>query len=153
MKTSILAGSVLAASLTALAFTTPVQAQLVSADVIVRSGPVRGHVVVDDGYSTYERRRVYEQPTRVVVVERVRGHGRFHNWKRHGYRQVRVYYVEGRYYDRYDRHRPGMREVVVYERDGHYYRDRDYDRDYDRDHRDHRDRDNHHDRDHDRWDH
>ena len=153
MRTSIVAGSAFAASLAAMALAAPIQAQLVSADVVIRSGPVRGHVVVDDGYSTYRRRPVvYERPARVIVVERIhpREHGRY--WKHHGYREVSLFYVDGRYYDRYDRHRPGMREVIVYEHDGHYYRDDDRDR-YDRrdDYRD-RDRDRHDNRDHDHWD-
>lgn len=156
MRTSIVAGSALAASLAAFAVAAPLQAQLVRADVVVRSGPVRGHVVIDDGYSTYRRPPVvvYERPARVIVVERFRNRGEWRRWKRHGYQQISLYYVDGRYYDR---GRSGAREVVVYERNGHYYRDCDDDR-YDRNRRrddDHyrdRDRDRHHDRDHDRWD-
>jgi hypothetical protein len=34
---------------------------------------------------------------------------------------VVVYYRDGRYYDRYVRGGPLMREVVIYERDGRYY--------------------------------
>ena len=163
MKTNIVAGSLLAASLAALAFAAPApaQAQVISADVRVRTGPVRGRVVVDDGYSTYRRHPVvYERPARVIVVERIKGRGRFKHWQRHGYRQVRVYYVDGRYFDRFDRRR-GMREVVVYERDGRYYRDDCDDRDHRRDDDRYRDRDrdgdrdwdrNRDHRDHDRWD-
>ena len=155
MKTSIVAGSVFAASLAAMALAAPIQAQLVSADVVIRSGPVRGHVVVDDGYSTYHRRPVvYERPARVIVVEHVYRHEHIRHWKRHGYRQARLFYVDGRYYDRYDLRHPGMREVIVYERDGRYYRDDDRDQ-YDR-RDDYRDRDRDHSRhsthDHDRWD-
>jgi hypothetical protein len=137
----------------------PLSAQHVDADIVVRSRPVSGRVVVDHGHSTYRRpapvvvhrpaRRVVvveRHAPRVVVVERAHRHGRHHRkwWVRRGYRPVTVYYVDGRYYDRYDRHRPGIREVVVYERDGRYYRDWDdrYDRDYRDDRYDHdRDRD------------
>lgn len=105
---------------TALAFAAPLHAQLVHADVVVRGGPVLGHVVVDDGYSTYRRPPavVYERPARVVVVERFRNRGEWRRWQRDGYRRVTVYYADGRYYDR---SRPGAREVVVYERNGHFY--------------------------------
>ena len=49
------------------------------------------------------------------------GHRR-EDWRQRGYRQLVVYYRDGRYYDRTVRDRPAMREVVVYERDGRYYR-------------------------------
>ena len=39
----------------------------------------------------------------------------------HGFRQVVVYYRDGRYYDRTCAAGPLMREVVVYERNGRYY--------------------------------
>lgn len=120
----------------------PVHAQRVEAGVVVRSGPVAGHVVLRDGYSTYRRptaRRVVvvERP-RVVVVERARGHWSHKHWTRRGYRPVTVYYWDGRYYDRPIGHRHGVHTIVVWERDGRFYRD--YDRHYDRD------------CDHDRWD-
>jgi len=52
-------------------------------------------------------------------VERLRQrHGK--HWKRHGYREVVVYYIDGRYYDRAGWDRRGY-EVVVYERDGRFY--------------------------------
>jgi len=145
MKTTIVAASAVAA----LALAAPLHAQRVSADVVVRTGPVRGHVAINDGYSTYRRAPVvvYERPTRVIVVERFRHRGDFRRWKQRGFRRVTVFYVDGRYYDHYNRHRPGVREVVVYERDGRYYHDC-YDRDYrdHRDHRDYRDRDDYRDR-------
>jgi hypothetical protein len=55
-------------------------------------------------------------PARVIVVERVyvRHHGALRHWQRHGYRPVVVYYRDGRYYDRYLRGGPPMREVVIY---------------------------------------
>jgi len=120
MRTSIVAGSLIAA----LSLVAPLSAQRVSADVAIRSGPVTSRVVVGDGYSTYRRPVVYRRvPARVIVVERVylRHHAARRHWQRHGYRPVAVYYREGRYYDRYVRGGPPMREVVIYERDGRYY--------------------------------
>jgi hypothetical protein len=120
MRTSIVAGSLLAA----LWLAAPLSAQRVSADVAIRGGPVAGRVVVGDGYSTYRRPVVYRRvPARVIVVERVyvrHGHA-FRNWSRHGFRQVVVFYRDGRYYDRDVRGGPPMREVVIYERNGRYY--------------------------------
>ena len=122
MKTSTLAWS-LVAGLTILA--TPLHAQQVAAQVVVRSGPVTGHVVVDDGYSSYRRpvRRVVEEryAPRVIRVERFRHrHGK--HWRVNRYREVIVYYIDGRYYDRIGRDHPRAHEVVVYERDGRFYR-------------------------------
>jgi len=130
MKTSIVAGSLLAA----LSLVAPLHGQQVAADVVLRSGPVAGRVVIGDGYSTYRRPVVYRRaPERVIVVERVhRRHHRNAHWRKHGYRLVVVYYRDGRYYDRYVRGWPAMQEVVVYERDGRFYRDCD---DHDRDDR------------------
>ena len=149
MRTSIVAGSLVAALFAAA----PVQAQRVGADVIIRSGPISGRVVVNDGYSTYRRAPQYR---RVVVVERVQPRlvqvYRFHrhheakDWRRYGYRPVTVYYVDGRYYDHWVGYRPGLREVVVYERDGRYFRGCDHDRRHDHDRHDH---DRH---DHEYWD-
>jgi hypothetical protein len=145
MKTSIVAGSLLAA----LSLVAPLHGQQVAADVVVRSGPVAGHVVIGDAYSTYRRPVVYRRaPARVIVVERVRQHRPNHDrqWRRHGYRPVTLYYVDGRYYDRYVRGRQEVREVVVYERNGRFYREYDDDREWDgrshrldRDGRDHDD--------------
>ena len=138
MKTSIVAGSLLAA----LSLVTPLHSQQVAADVVLRSGPVAGRVVIGDEYSTYRRPAVVYRraPTRVIVVERVRRRNhRQADWRKQGYRQVVVYYQDGRYYDRYDRGQPAMQEILVYERDGRYYRECDDDRDgrYDRRDRDH----------------
>jgi hypothetical protein len=164
MKASIVAGSLLSGLfLVAL----PMQAQQVSADVIVHGGPVAGRVVVGDGYSTYLRAPVvYRRPAprRVVVVERpaprvilVERSHRYRSaafWRRHGFRPVVLYYADGRYFDRPVWHRGGYaREVIVYERDGRFYRDWDEDRRgwddrYDRE--DRYDRDGH-ERDH-HWD-
>lgn len=120
MRTSIVAGSLLAA----LSLATPLSAQRVSADVAIRSGPVAGRVVVGDGYSTYRRPMAYRRaPARIIVVERVylRHRAAFRHWQRHDYRAVVAYYRDGRYYDRYLRGGPPMREVLIYERGGRYY--------------------------------
>jgi hypothetical protein len=149
MNATVFAGSLLSG----LILTAPLSAQQVAANVFVRGGPVSGHVIVENGYSTYRRPPVvvYRRPEarqvvvveryapRVIVVEQVRHHRRSGYWVRHGYRPVTLYYVDGRYYDRWYGGR-GVREIVVYERGGRYYdacedhRDydhRDYDRDYD----------------------
>ena len=121
MKTSIVAGSLLVA----LSLVGPLQAQ-VAADVVVRSGPVAGRVVVGDGYSSYRRPVVYQRvPARVIVVERVYvRHQRFaKHWRHQGFRPVVLYYRDGRYYDRRFRGGPVMREIVVYERNGRYYQE------------------------------
>jgi len=145
MKASIVAGSLLS-GLVLVAL--PMQAQQVSADVFVHGGPVAGHVVVGNGYSTYHRAPVvYRRPAprrvvvverpgpRVVVVERAHRYRSAAFWRRHGFRPVVLYYIDGRYFDRPVRHRGYAREVIVYERDGRYYRDWDDDRDDH--HRDH----------------
>jgi hypothetical protein len=148
MRTSIATGSLL----TALLLAQPAHAQQVLADVVLQSGPVAGHMVIGNGYSTYGRQRVIyrrtpvrrvvvvEQAPRVIVVERARYHGQSH-WKRFGYRPVTLYYVDGRYFDRsFDR--AGVRQVVVYERGGRYYDACGQDRRHDHD-RHERDRHSH----------
>jgi hypothetical protein len=162
MKASVVAGALLSGL---VLIASSLQAQQVSADVVIRSGPVAGRVVVGDGYSTYRRPPVvvYERPVarrvvvverygpRVVVVERVHRNKHARHWKRHGFRPVTLYYVDGRYYDRRVGYARGAREVIVYERDGRYYEDCGHDvrhhDDRDRDHRgyDHRDHDDRHD--------
>jgi hypothetical protein len=154
MRTSIAAGSLL----TALLLARPAHAQQLLADVVLQSGPVAGHVVIGDAYSTYGRQRVvYRRPPvrrvvvvqpapRIIVVERARYRG-WSEWNRFGYRPVTLYYVDGRYFDRWS-NRAGLRQVVVYERGGRYFRECDQEDRYDRDrhqrgHREHRD--------HDRW--
>jgi hypothetical protein len=134
MKTSIVAGSLFVA----LSLVGPLNAQQVAADVVVWSGPIAGRVIVGDGYSTYRRPVVYRRvvPTRVVVVERVfvRHHRLEKHWRQRGFRQVVLYYRDGRYYDRYVRGGPVMRQVVVYERNGRLYHEcdeRDWDDRYD----------------------
>jgi len=144
MRTSIATGSLLSALLLAQ----PAQAQQVLADIVLHSGPVAGHVFIGDAYSTYGRQRVIyrrppvrrmvvvEQAPRIIVVEGAQYRGRA-EWRRFGYRPVTLYYVDGRYFDR-SFNRPGLRQVVVYERGGRYFRDWDQD---DRYHRDRYDRD------------
>ena len=64
----------------------------------------------------------YEAGRDVIVVERThvpRGHA-YGWWKKHGYREVTVYYDGARYYSR-RLESPGFRAVVVYQRDGKYY--------------------------------
>jgi hypothetical protein len=131
MKPSILATAFLA-SLALIS--APLHAQRVSAEVVVHGGPVTGHVIVGDRYSTYRGRPVLvhrarrimvleRHGPRVILVERFR-HRHAKHWKR-GFRPIVVYYVDGRYYDRFDPSHSGVREVVVYERGGRYYRDGD----------------------------
>jgi len=118
MRTSIIAGSLLVG----FTFVAPLQAQQVAAAVVVRSGPVAGHVVVGREYSTYRRPVTYQPaPARVIVVERVyvRHRGLAHRWERQGYHRIVLFYRDGRYYDRAIRG-PDVREVVVYERGGRY---------------------------------
>ena len=140
MNANVLAGSLLSG----LVLATPLAAQQVAANVFVRSGPVSGHIVLDNGYSTYRRpeaRRVVvieRRAPRVIVVERVRAHRHEGYWVHRGYRTVTLYYVDGRYYDSWVSGR-GVRAIVVYERNGRYFDSwdghRDLDRDYDRDYR------------------
>jgi hypothetical protein len=123
MRTAFAGGFV--ASLAFIA--APLEGQAVSADVVVSSGPVAGHVVVRDQYSSYVPPRpfvVVERPVpRVIIVERLRRRHHAKHWKRYGYRPVVVYYADGRYYDRRYIHIRGLQRVVVYERAGRFYRD------------------------------
>jgi hypothetical protein len=136
MRTSAVTWSLIAGLLSAAV---PLHAQRVEAGVVVRSGPVAGHVVIRDGYSTYRRDgySTYRRPTarrvvvverpRIVVVERVHRHRPVKHWTRRGYHPVTLYYWDGRYYDRWDGHRHAVRTIVVWERDGRYYHDCDED--------------------------
>lgn len=129
MYTSIAAGSLLAA----LTLAAPLSGQQVAADVVLRGGPIAGHVMIGDAYSTYRRpvvvyRRAPERVVvveryapRVVMVERVRGHGYGRHWRKQGYQPVTLYYLDGRFYDREVREWPPMREVTVYQRNGRFY--------------------------------
>jgi hypothetical protein len=134
MKTSMAVG---ATALALAMFASPAQAQTVQAGVVVRSGPVRGHVVVGEPAPVV----VYREPVRrvvvveryhprTIVVERIRERRHRGWWRRHGYAVTTVYYDDDgdRYYNRRMYGRRGLREVAVYERDGRYYRvDRDDD--------------------------
>jgi len=130
MRTSIIAGSLLVG----LTLVAPLHAQQVAAAVVMRSGPVAGHVVVGREYSTYRRPVTYRpSPPRVIVVDRVyvRHPGAALRWQRQGYHRVVLFYRDGRYYDRAIRG-PDVREVVVYEQGGRYYQEcdgRDWDHD------------------------
>jgi hypothetical protein len=128
MRTSAVTWSLIAGLLSTAV---PLHAQRVEARVLVRSGPVAGHVVVRDGYSTYRhpaaRRVVAVERSRIIVVERVHRHRAAKHWTRRGYRPVTLYYWDGRYYDRWAGHRHGVRTIVVWERDGRYYHDCDDD--------------------------
>jgi hypothetical protein len=115
----------------------PARAQTaVSGGVVVRTGPVAGHVEVGSPPPVV----VVREPAReVIVVERTHvPHGEAHGWwKKHGYREVTVYYDGSRYYGRRVE-REGIRTAVVYERGGRYYLG---DEDGDRHHRHHGDHD------------
>lgn len=118
----------------------PARAQTtVEGGVVIQSGPVTGSVEV-----VSPRREVYSQPVReVIVVERMRTpHGQAHGWwKKHGYREITVYY-DGRHYYRRPLRRAGRHAVIVYQRAGRYYvfdkgdrkKERGHDRDERRDH-------------------
>jgi hypothetical protein len=132
MSARIVAGSLLATLLAAA----PAAAQNVAADVLVHSGLVVGQVTVGDAYASYRRRPaviVHRRPVarpivvveryapRVVVVERLHRHRSSRAWSRQGYRRVTLYYLDGRYYDRWSERWPHADEVVVYERGGRYF--------------------------------
>jgi len=130
-------------ALAALALPAGAQAQHVSADISIASGPVAGRVIVGDPYyrhPTYRHRPAYRE---VIVVRQHRGRGWYHS---RGYRPVRVYYDAYRdsYYDR--PYYGGLRAVMVYQNNGRYFFDGDrrdgyrqdgYRRDDDRRDRDH----------------
>lgn len=157
----ILAAVLLAAPVT-------LAAQRVSADIAIGGGPVSGRILIGDPYPYYHGDVAvrhyprYRPAYREVVI--LRGH-RGHGWyRRHGYHPVRAWYDAPRrfyYHDRPIHGRPGLREIVLWEREGRYiheldgssWRDeyRDW-RDRDRHWRDDRRRDDR-DRDDARWDH
>ena len=128
----------------------PAEAQRVSADIYVGTGPIRGHVRVGERPRYYRARHVVVQPRyrseRVIVIERRPQRLHVQRWRhhRHGSRvcvasrhdTVIVFYDarKDRFYDDY---RPGLREVAVYEHEGGLYRDWDRD-DYRRYHEDDR---------------
>ncbi len=127
MKTNIVVGGM---ALGLLLAARPAPAQMVQAGVVVRSGPVSGHVIVGEpapvvAYREPVRRVVVVDPyaPRVIVVESMDGppRGRAYEWWRNQYRPVVVYYDGYRYYDRWFG-RPGLRRLEVYERGGRFYR-------------------------------
>jgi hypothetical protein len=97
MKHMIMAGGTVALLLGLAA--APARAQTaVSGGVVVRSGPVTGHVEVGSPPPPVV---VVREPAReVIVVERTHvPHGEAHGWwKEHGYREVTVYYDGSHYY-------------------------------------------------------
>ena len=162
----------------------PLEAQRVSADIRIGSGPVDGRVIINPPYYYGRPRPIFVAPPRRVVVERVRFDRRFDrrwaydkhyrkdwerwhrdydHWRRDWYRRfgsdyrVAVLYYDGRDDCYYDRYRPGLEEIRVYERDGRFYRwdddESNYDDDrFDRGGRRDRDYDRHDDRDGNGWD-
>ncbi|HEU4647526.1 MAG TPA: hypothetical protein VFS33_00605 [Gemmatimonadales bacterium] len=143
MKTNMAVG---AAALALAMVASPAPAQTVQAGVVIRSGPVRGHVVVGEPVAYREPARrvvvVERYHPRTIVVERmeVRRYPRGW-WKRHGYVVTTAYYDDRAdcYYDRRISNRRGLREVTVYVRDGRYYRMDGDDRYYRRDRNDRHD--------------
>jgi hypothetical protein len=124
MKANVVVGGV---ALSLLLAAGPAHAQVVQAGVVIRSGPVTGHVVVG-------RPAVYRRPPRhvvvvsryaprAVVIERLYlPRGRAYGWwKGRGYRPVVVYYDGRRYYGQWFSG-PVLRRIEVYERGGHFYR-------------------------------
>jgi hypothetical protein len=133
MRSALVVGS---AAFALLLSASPTSAE--SQTVIISNRPVA---------VTVPARRVVQRGgwPRVIVVARIdlggnRGRGRGHGyaygrmdqrgWRARGYRPVAVYYVDGRYYDRWDDRFRGrnVRQEMVYERGGRYYRDWDDDR-------------------------
>lgn len=118
MKALTLAAALAVAAL----IPTPASAQ-VSAVIVIGNPPVYGPVYRDSRprYHDYDyrpTRRVYvDRAPRVIYVKRIHRH-RDHRFK---HREVRAYYDHHRnvYYDRY---RPGLRAVVVFEQGNDYYR-------------------------------
>ena len=118
MRSRIVVGGIVAVMLGLAAV--PARAQTtVSGGVVVQSGPVAGHVEVGAPPPVVVRR---EPAREVIVVERTHvPRGNAHGWwKKHGYRELTVYYDGTRYYGR-RLQRTGLRAVVVYERGGKYY--------------------------------
>ena len=117
-------------ALAALALPAAAQAQHVSADISIASGPVVGRVILGGpDYGYYHSRPAYRE---VIVVQQHRGRGWYH---RRGLRPIRVYYDSYRdcWYDR--PYYSGLNAVVVYQDRDRYFYDGDWDRDrysYDR---------------------
>jgi hypothetical protein len=91
-------------------------AQRVYADISIRHGPVEARII------THPHPYYYGYPAPVIVVTRLhRDRAWFH---RHGFRVARAWYDNDadRYYADDWRGSRGLREVVVYQRDGRMYR-------------------------------
>jgi hypothetical protein len=120
MRATILAGGI--AAMLGLAGAQLHAQTTVEGGVVVQSGPVTAHVEV--GQPAPPPEVVYVEPAReVIVVEHshVPG-GRAHGWwKKHGYRQVTVFYDGERYYAHRVAVRRPLREIVIYQRGGRYY--------------------------------
>lgn len=115
-------------------------AQTVSADIRIGTGPVRGRIIAGDPIRRPSREvvivapRHYDRPVyREVAVSRMHRSNGW--WRGRGYRAITVWYDidRDRYYDHGSQYRDGLREVVIYERDGRFYDD-DHDRYTDRRH-------------------
>jgi len=102
--------------------------------VLVGGSPIAETVIFGDGPRRPTYRPSYRD-SRVVVVEEWRGpRGNARGWwKRGGFREVVIYRDRDRdrYYDRFDRGRRDLVEVVAYERGGRYYDGRRFDDRYD----------------------
>ncbi len=128
MQTKLTLGGI---ALLATLVVAPLRAQTsVDAGVTVHSGgtTVGGHVNTGSPPPVV----VVREPMReVIVVEHIhapRGHAKGW-WRKRGYREIRVYSDGESYYAHRIERRPGLREVVVFEREGRYYRWDDEDRD------------------------
>ena len=104
-----------------LLISTPAHAQRVTAEIRIGGGPVAGRIILGDGRGRYESR-----PRAIRQVEWIRGRDnrRFDWFRRFGQhaRAVIVFYDrrDDQYY--FDRFRPGLLEIRIYERDGRFYR-------------------------------
>ena len=98
----------------------PADAQRVRADIRIGGGPLSGHIHIgpDRDYRDYRPRRLR------VEYLRWRDYSHRRDWVRQFHRDARVVVI---YYDRrdgfyYDRFRPGLYEIRVFERKGRFYR-------------------------------
>lgn len=115
-------------------------AQRVSADIVLRGGPIAGVVRIGRPPSYYGRYveviRPRARPSRVIVLRREPARVQIIRWQGHRhdgrycrgghFSRVGVFY-DGRHDRFYDGYRPGLEEVEVYEHDGVLYRDWDRD--------------------------
>ena len=98
----------------------PASAQRISADIRIGGGPIAGHIRIGpDRYGYRDRPRFVR-----VEVLRARDYYRNSRWLREFRREARMRAV---YFDRdrdfyYDRGRPGLIQINVFEREGRFYR-------------------------------